>query len=127
MRIPLSFHLPSIGLATLCLLPGAAWGQTAPGFDPASIDRNADPCQDFYEFACGAWMQANPVPPDQSRWGRFDALQDRNRDALHKILEAAAVPKPGRTALEQKMGDYYASCMNEPAIQSKSAAPLKAD
>src|ERR1700676_2164672 len=127
MRTPLSIHSLSIGLAALCLLPGAAWGQTAPGFDPAAIDPRADPCVDFYQFACGAWMKANPIPPDQSRWGRFDALQDRNREVLHKILEAAAAPKPGRTALEQKMGDYYASCMNEPVIQAKVAAPLKAD
>jgi len=72
-------------------------------------------------------MKANPIPPDQSRWGRFDALQDSNREVLHKILEAAAVVKPGRTALEQKMGDYYASCMDQAAIDAKGAAPLQAD
>jgi endothelin-converting enzyme/putative endopeptidase len=114
-------------LISLCLLSAAAWGQTSSGFDPSAIDRKADPCADFYQFACGAWTAANPIPPDQSRWGRFDALQDRNREVLHKILEAAAVAKPGRTALEQKMGDYYTSCMNEPAIQAKGAQPLKAD
>ncbi len=125
MRIPLSFHLSSLGLAALYLLPGAAWGQTAPGFDPAAIDRSADPCVDFYQFACGAWMKANPVPADQSRWGRFDALQDRNRDVLHKILEDAAVVKPGRTAIEQKIGDYYAACMDEKEIDAKDGTPLK--
>jgi putative endopeptidase len=97
------------------------------GFDPSAIDRKADPCTDFYQFACGAWNAANPVPPDQSRWGRFDTLQERNREVLHKILEAAAVPNPGRTALEQKTGDYYASCMNEAAINAKGITPLKPD
>ena len=116
----------SLCLLSMGLFSGAAWGQTSPGFDPSAIDRNANPCADFYQFACGAWMTANPIPADQSRWGRFDALQDRNREVLHKILEAAAVAKPGRTALEQKMGDYYASCMNEKAIDAKGAAPLKA-
>jgi putative endopeptidase len=114
-------------LCSLCLFSAAAWCQTSTGFDPSAIDRKADPCTDFYQFACGAWNAANPVPPDQSRWGRFDALQERNREVLHKILEAAAVPTPGRTALEQKMGDYYASCMNEAAINAKGIAPLKPD
>ena len=108
-------------------LSAAVWGQTAPGFDPTAIDHSVNPCDDFYQFACGAWMAANPVPADQSRWGRFDALQDRNREVLHKILEAAAVVKPGRTALDQKIGDYYASCMDQAAIDAKGAAPLKPD
>jgi len=114
-------------LYSVFLFSAAVWGQTSPGFDPSAIDRNANPCVDFYQFACGAWMKANPIPPDQSRWGRFDALQDSNREVLHKILEAAAVVKPGRTALEQKMGDYYASCMDQAAIDAKGAAPLQAD
>jgi len=114
-------------LLSLCALSAAAWCQTSAGFDPSAIDRNANPCVNFYQFACGAWMASNPIPADQSRWGRFDALQDRNREVLHKILDAAAVAKPGRTALEQKMGDYYASCMNEPAIDAKGSAPLKPD
>jgi len=114
-------------LYSVFLFSAAVWGQTSPGFDPSAIDRNANPCVDFYQFACGAWMKANPIPPDQSRWGRFDALQDSNREVLHKILEAAVVVKPGRTALEQKMGDYYASCMDQAAIDAKGAAPLQAD
>ena len=72
-------------------------------------------------------MANNPIPGDQSRWGRFDALQDRNREILHKMLEDASAPKPGRGAIEQKMGDYYAACMNEAAIDAKGAAPLKPD
>ena len=70
-------------------------------------------------------MAANPIPGDQSRWGRFDALQERNSNILRKILEDAALPKPGRSALDQKVGDYYASCMDEAAINAKSATPLK--
>src|SRR5262245_34867989 len=117
MRIFFAFCLTS------CLTAGIALGQVAPGFDPTALDRSVDACSDFYRFACGGWMKANPIPGDQSRWGRFDALQDRNREILHKILEEAAAAKPGRTAAEQKMGDYYAACMNEPAIDAKGATP----
>src|SRR6478736_3331934 len=117
MRTLSAFFLLSLSLPTT-----AVWGQTAPGFDPSAIDRSVNPCENFYQFACGAWMSANPIPADQSRWGRFDALQDRNREVLHKILEAAAAAKPGRTALEQKMGDYYASCMDQNVIDAKGGA-----
>ena len=72
-------------------------------------------------------MAANPIPADQSGWGRFNVLQDRNREILRKILDDAAVPQASRTPLDQKVGDYYASCMNEPAIEAKGAAPLKPD
>ena len=72
-------------------------------------------------------MAANPIPADQSGWGRFNVLQDRNREILRKILDDAAVPQASRAPLEQKVGDYYASCMNEPAIEAKGSAPLKPD
>jgi len=114
-------------LCGLLLFTASAFSQASPGFDPSAIDRNANPCVDFYRYACGAWMAANPIPADQSRWGRFDALQDRNRDILRKILDAAAAPKAPRSPIEQKMGDYYASCMNEAAVEAKGASPLKPD
>lgn len=93
--------------------------------DLTAIDRSADPCVNFYQFACGNWMKKNPIPADQSRWGRFDALAEQNRDALHAILEKAARPSANRSALEQKIGDFYASCMDEKAIEEKGIAPLR--
>ena len=92
------------------------------GLELAALDKTADPCTDFYEYACGGWMKNNPIPNDRSRWGRFDELQDRNNEVLHKILDEAAAKPTGEN---QKIGDYYASCMDESTINAKGAAPLQ--
>ncbi len=94
-------------------------------FDINAIDRAADPCVDFYQFACGTWVKNNPIPPDQSRWGRFSELQERNRDILREILEEAAKPDANRDAVTREIGDYYAACMDEKAIDARGLEPLK--
>src|SRR4051794_31759294 len=75
------------------------------GIDLAAIDKTANPCDDFYQFACGGWLAKHPAPPDQPRYGRFEELQDRNNDILRDILENAAKPTSG--AELRKIGDYY--------------------
>ena len=114
-------------LAVLSLFGAFLSAQKMPGFDPGAIDRTADPCVNFYQYACGGWLATNPVPGDQSRWGRFDALQERNRTILQGILEAASGNKPTRTATEQKIGDYYASCMDTKALDQKGLTPIQPD
>jgi putative endopeptidase len=118
----------SFWCACLLMVSGAA-GQSIPrpprGFDTAWMDNTANPCTDFYQYACGTWLAKNPIPPDQSRWGRFNELEERNLAILREILETSAVPQPNRTPIEQKIGDYYASCMDEKAINAKGLAPLK--
>ncbi len=91
------------------------------GLELSAIDRSADPCTDFYQFACGGWMKDNPIPPDRSRWGRFDELQEHNNEILRRVLENAAA---NPTGANQKIGDYYASCMDEAAIDANGVAPL---
>jgi putative endopeptidase len=113
--------------ALLSLFSALASAQKMSGFDAGAIDRTADPCVNFYQYACGGWLAANPVPGDQSRWGRFDALQERNRTILQSILEAASANKPTRSATEQKIGDYYASCMDTKLIDQKGLAPIQPD
>jgi endothelin-converting enzyme/putative endopeptidase len=94
-------------------------------FDINAIDKAADPCQDFYQYACGSWLKNNPIPPDQSSWGRFNELHENNQIALRGILEKQSADKPGRSAIDQKIGDYYSTCMDEATIASKGLAPLK--
>jgi endothelin-converting enzyme/putative endopeptidase len=117
-------------LLSMCLLTGlttTVWAQRTPGFDILSLDKTGDPCQNFYKYSCGGWMKANPLPNDQARWGRFDVLQDRNRTILQNLLETASTEKPTRTAIDQKIGDYYFACMDQKTIDTKGEDPLKAE
>ena len=95
-------------------------------FDLTAIDKTVDPCQDFYHYACGTWLKNNPIPPDQSSWGRFNELHEHNQTILRGILDKQSVDNPGRDAVNQKIGDYYYSCMDEAAIEAKGTAPVKA-
>jgi predicted metalloendopeptidase len=94
------------------------------GFDISALDKSVDPCVDFYQFACGGWRKANPIPPDQVRWGRFNELAERNRNVLHDILEQVKAPRPGRSPIETQVGDYYAACMDDSTIEKQGTKPI---
>jgi putative endopeptidase len=124
------FKFTVVASLSLCALSAQTNASRASGpaqFDLTTIDKSVDPCVNFYQYACGSWMKKNPIPPDQAMWGRFNELQERNRDILHEILEEASKPAAGRDATAQKIGDYYAACMDEKAIDAKGLAPLQAE
>ncbi|MEO6909384.1 MAG: M13 family metallopeptidase N-terminal domain-containing protein, partial [Edaphobacter sp.] len=92
-------------------------------FDLSAIDKAADPCTDFYQYACGNWKKDNPIPADQTRWGRFNELAERNNYLLYEDLKAAAdAPK---TPLQKKYGDYFAACMNVDLANRLGAKPIE--
>jgi putative endopeptidase len=94
-------------------------------FDLAAIDKTANPCVDFYQYACGNWRKNNPIPGDQVIWGRFNELIERNNYLLYSVLEKASTPSPDRTPLQQKFGDFFAACMNTKLADEKGAQPIE--
>ena len=95
-----------------------------PGLDMSAMDTTANPCEDFYQYTCGGWIKNNPIPADQSRWSVYGKLYQDNQRFLWGILDTLSRKTAGNTANQQKIGDYYAACMNEAAIEQRGAAPM---
>jgi len=94
------------------------------GFNTANFDKTCKPCDDFYQFAMGGWMKANPIPAEYSTWGTFTQLRDNNLTAMRTILEAAAKANAPAGSNEQKIGVFYASCMDTTAIEAAGLKPI---
>jgi putative endopeptidase len=96
------------------------------GLEAASLDRTADPCVDFYQFACGGWLAKNQIPADRARWGRFAEIDERNKAALKGLLQDDVDAK-GSAAdpATKKLGDFFASCMDESAIEKAGLASVQ--
>jgi endothelin-converting enzyme/putative endopeptidase len=97
----------------------------SPGFSIDNIDKTLDPCVDFYQYACGNWIKNSEIPADQSQWGSFTELHERNMEIARGILEKAAAGGAGRNAIDQKIGDLYGSCMDEKVADRKGFEPVK--
>jgi putative endopeptidase len=95
-----------------------------PSLDVTAMDKSVDPCIDFYEYSCGGWKKANPIPPDRTSWGRYGQLYEDNLVLLRSILERAAAAK-NRDAVDQKIGDFYGSCVDEAAVNRHGLTPIK--
>jgi len=131
-----------LGAAAILLMTAGAGAQTSreaapsasnpaivykpiPGFDASSLDTSVDPCNDFYKFACGRFAANHPIPSDQPEVDQFYALYNVNTQSLNGILTKAAAGGASRSANEQKIGDYYKSCMDTDVIESKGLEPLQ--
>src|ERR1043165_4939559 len=101
--------------------------QNPPPLDPKNMDTSVKPQDDFYLYANGGWLKRNPVPPEYSRWRAFTELEEKNNEALHKIAEKTAnTHVDAKAAPEvQKVGDYYASGMDEKTIETARIKPLE--
>jgi endothelin-converting enzyme/putative endopeptidase len=96
------------------------------GPDEAALDRSAAPCEDFYQFACGGWMKATPIPEDEASWVRsFSVLHEENQKALRAILERDAQGDTRGDAYGRELGEFWYSCMDEQAIEKRAVGDLK--
>jgi endothelin-converting enzyme/putative endopeptidase len=95
-----------------------------PSLDLHAMDRNVQPCENFYQYSCGTWIKDNPIPADQARWDVYGKLTYENQLYLWGLLLEAGKPSPTRTANQQKIGDLFHACIDETAVEKAGAAPL---
>src|SRR5215217_5999267 len=113
-------------LLTLSLLVTVTLtAQTQRGIFAEDIDKTADACTSFFDYANGAWRKANPIPASMSRWSRRWAAGEQNKEQLKIILDAAAKTNGPKGSIDQLTGDFYASCMDEARIDRLGVEPLK--
>ena len=121
----------ALGLLGLVFAAPIAYSQSSSThhsvLDTDFMDTSVDPCTDFYAYACSKWKAQNPIPSDRPSWGRFNELQERGEYIMRDILQKYTNDDAKRSAVEQKIGDYYESCMDEGAIEKLATKPLASE
>src|SRR6266699_6631432 len=97
----------------------------SPSLDVTSIDKSIDPCTDFYHYSCGGWQKKNPIPPDQTSWSVYGKLYQDNLKFLRGILEEAAANTGQHDTVTQKIGDFYAACMDEATVEKRGLSAVQ--
>jgi putative endopeptidase len=88
-------------------------------------DKSLNPCDDFYKYSCNKWIAANPIPADEVYWSTGSGLEKWNDTVLRETMEASSKNDPNRSPVQQKIGDYWAACMDESGIEAAGLKPLK--
>src|SRR5690349_2992136 len=117
---PLTFAILLVATTALSQSAPAKTLETlpySPSLDVGSMDRSVDPCVDLYHYSCGGWQKKNPIPPDQTSWSVYGKLYQDNLNFLRAILEQAASNSGARSVVTQKIGDFYAACMDESGVE----------
>ena len=96
-----------------------------PSLDVSAMDKSVDPCVDLYHYACGGWQKKNPIPPDETSWSVYGKLYQDNLLFLRGILEQSGPSAPQRDAVTQKIGDFYASCMDEATADKRGVSAIQ--
>src|SRR5208282_4659913 len=97
----------------------------SPSLDVSSMDKSVDPCMDLYRYSCGGWQTKNPIPPDQTSWSVYAKLYEDNLVFLHGMLERAAQRDEQRNAVTQQIGDFYAACMDDAAVEKRGLTAIQ--
>jgi len=118
-----SFFRLAVSFCLLLTLAMATLAQSK-AFDTSRMDTSADVCEDFFQYANGTWVKNTQIPPAFPRWGTFNILADNNQAILRDILETAVKTKAPKGSDAQLIGDLYASCMDEAAMEKADSKPL---
>jgi endothelin-converting enzyme/putative endopeptidase len=125
MRVFCYLFASSLLVSTAGFAQSGSNSKASSGFSVENIDKTADPCVDFYQYACGNWIKNVEIPADRASWQSFAELDESNLGVERSILEKAAAGGAGRDPIDQKIGDLYGSCIDEKAVNAKGISPVK--